>query len=373
MAGCAIPTTQLLSALRESGDRDRADLEVGRTYVRRQEWVGAPPALEPYALFSSSDPASAERLATPFLGRHRLVPRRGTRSDFSATMHAVVLGPVTFGHLCFAGPAELELGASAARFLIVEPMSGPTVVRRGVTGWEVAPHRAIVIQPGTPTALSGPAGAAHLVVGLEQQAVLVHLSRLLGRSLDRPLVFEPEMDLEAATASRWNLAVEMLHAELGQHGSLLRSGLGQAQLEDFMMSSLLYGHRSSYSALLSRVAHRPEHHAARAAMEFIDLHLSEPLSVGVVAVAAGVSARTLQAAFKVELRTTPTAYIRSRRLERARADMGEASTGLTVTDVATRWGFTHLGRFAAEYRERFGESPSQTLRRGRSSTADEDR
>jgi AraC-like DNA-binding protein len=36
---------------------------------------------------------------------------------------------------------------------------------------------------------------------------------------------------------------------------------------------------------------------------------------------------------------------------------------LTVTDVAERWGFGHLGNFALHYRKRFGESPSQTLRR----------
>ncbi len=33
-----------------------------------------------------------------------------------------------------------------------------------------------------------------------------------------------------------------------------------------------------------------------------------------------------------------------------------------MTDIATKWGFGHLGRFAAAYRARFGESPSHTLR-----------
>lgn len=82
--------------------------------------------------------------------------------------------------------------------------------------------------------------------------------------------------------------------------------------------------------------------------------------------AAGVSARSLQASFRAALRTTPTAYIRSLRLERARADLADSGAVSTVTDVATRWGFTHLGRFAVDYRNRFGESPSSTLRAHRS-------
>ena len=37
--------------------------------------------------------------------------------------------------------------------------------------------------------------------------------------------------------------------------------------------------------------------------------------------------------------------------------------GVTVTQVAERWGFHHLGSFAVEYRKRWGEAPSETLRR----------
>jgi AraC-like DNA-binding protein len=40
----------------------------------------------------------------------------------------------------------------------------------------------------------------------------------------------------------------------------------------------------------------------------------------------------------------------------------EPGHGTSVAAVAARWGFTHLGRFAIEYRRRFGSYPSQTLR-----------
>ena len=323
--------------------------------MRSRSWNGVPPALEPFALFSTSDPATAERLGTPFLGRHRLTPRAGGREAFHATMHAVVLGSVTLGYLQLATATEVALASPTSRYLIIEERS-PAAATTTASG------TALVVQPGQPTTVDAPAGGVHLVIVIDQRALLAHLGRLLGRAADGPLVFDPELDLRAGTSSRWNLAVEMLHAELVERGSLLRSGVGQVQLEEFLMSSLLYGQRSTYWELLAPAQLRPEHHAVRAAKDFIGANLAEPVTSATVAMAAGISPRTLQAAFRTELRTTPTAYIRSRRLELARADLTDAGRGMTVTEIATRWGFTHLGRFAADYRDRFCESPSQTLR-----------
>jgi len=53
-------------------------------------------------------------------------------------------------------------------------------------------------------------------------------------------------------------------------------------------------------------------------------------------------------------------YVRNLRFEKARQELLSGRGEKSVTEVATRCGFSHLGRFAVEYRLRFGESPSQT-------------
>jgi len=77
---------------------------------------------------------------------------------------------------------------------------------------------------------------------------------------------------------------------------------------------------------------------------------------------ANVSERTLDYAFREQLDTPPARYLRLRRLNKVRDEMRSGDPeSVRVTDVAMRWGFWELGRFAAEYRALFRELPSATL------------
>ena len=78
---------------------------------------------------------------------------------------------------------------------------------------------------------------------------------------------------------------------------------------------------------------------------------------------AGVTPRTLSRAFRAVHGTTPYRFLTQLRLSEARRALSSDVEGGTITEVAMRFGFHELGRFAAQYRERFGESPSQTKRR----------
>ncbi|NUU24784.1 MAG: AraC family transcriptional regulator [Streptomycetaceae bacterium] len=101
------------------------------------------------------------------------------------------------------------------------------------------------------------------------------------------------------------------------------------------------------------------------ALEFCREHAHEQLAVADIAGAAGMSVRRLQAAFRTHLGTTPVEYIKQVRLAGVHADLQRIAAGAsheTVTDVALRWGFTHLGRFSGTYRAEFGRLPSQTAR-----------
>jgi len=79
--------------------------------------------------------------------------------------------------------------------------------------------------------------------------------------------------------------------------------------------------------------------------------------------AAGVTPRTLSRAFHAIRGTAPSRYLHELRLSEVRQALLSDAGDSSVTDVAMRFGFRELGRFAVDYRARFGESPSETLRR----------
>ena len=74
-----------------------------------------------------------------------------------------------------------------------------------------------------------------------------------------------------------------------------------------------------------------------------------------------VSRRTLQYSFTTILGISPLQFLRLTRLNRVRRALRAASPEQSVTEIATYWGFWHLGQFAHDYKQQFGESPSQTL------------
>lgn len=106
--------------------------------------------------------------------------------------------------------------------------------------------------------------------------------------------------------------------------------------------------------------------ALRKALQYIDVHLADPIHVPELARQAGVGVRRLQRVFGRELQTTPSDYVRTRRLENARRDLRDPLLEHeTIATIAVLNGFSHPGRFAADFRSRYGETPREARRRCR--------
>ena len=101
----------------------------------------------------------------------------------------------------------------------------------------------------------------------------------------------------------------------------------------------------------------------QSAKDFILSNLGSQLSIPEICAIADCSVRTLQYGFLEHYNLTPVQFIKYHRINEARRQLIAASADeQSVGQIARSLGLKHQGRFSEDYREMFGELPSQTLR-----------
>lgn len=164
------------------------------------------------------------------------------------------------------------------------------------------------------------------------------------------------LDLRAGAHAALRAAIDDLCDLAGDPAaSLQRHAHGEAVLLDALADALS---RASAWSQMSGIAAR-----RLADLEgWIDAHLDKPITLGRLCKVAGVGARSLQQGFMARRGLSPMRFVTERRLHAVHERLAGNSRE-NVSSVAWSFGFGHLGRFATLYRETYGETPSQTLRR----------
>lgn len=332
---------------------------------RRVRSRGIPPALADHEIFYTENLNEAACLLGQALSPAKLVLNDPDPGRFAASLHGVRLRNVSMLYFDFGVDATLYMPAMGPYYAVHMPTNGQALCTSEGRTFEANPIRAVVTSPGMPLTMRFAFDSPQLVIRIEQEALSRHLTRLLGVSLSRPIVFDPEMDLTTDAAMRWNGAIQLLHTEVYYADSLVQRGQGIGSMEELLMSTLLLLQPSNHHAELVLPKEQAGKHVVKDALDFLEAHLSERITMDDIARNVHMSVRSIQQGFREELATTPMLYLRNRRLERAHEDLTDVipSDGVTVTDIAARWGFTHLSNFAVLYKKRWGESPSETLRR----------
>jgi AraC-like DNA-binding protein len=287
---------------------------------------------------------------------------------FGLRMRTVRLGALVLGRLTYDSDVTKDCGELATAYHVNVPLCGEVRSTCGDEHVVSTPDVAAVFNPTGRTVLdrwSG--GTTQLCLKVDRAAVQRELTDRLERPLHAPARFRLAMDLRSATGRTWLHAVRLLADEMDTPGGLAAHPLLAHEVERLITGGLLLGQPHSYSDELAAPTPPPRPRTVKQAMAQIESRPDHPWTVRELAEAAGVGVRALEDGFRRYVGESPIAYLRGVRLDRVRAELSAAGPAdLTVGEVAYRWGFGHLGRFAKAYAERFGETPSTTLRFGRS-------
>ncbi|MGW4767300.1 AraC family transcriptional regulator [Nocardia sp. NPDC004278] len=264
----------------------------------------------------------------------------------------------------FASPLDVRVASSTGRrsYFVNIGVSGAISAARSGLRATLDSATAGIVNPGDTQELR-PLGADTRFLGLRIDAAMVdqEFTALTGHPPVSTVRFDFALDLAKPKGRAVRLLVRSLLEQLDSGDPLFqRAELQRSQLR-CIVTALLLAQPHSHTGDL-RDGPAPGHpRTLRAALGFIEANLTERIGLHDIAAAANCSPRTISSAFRDRLGLSPMAYVRNLRLERIRAEI------LTSTDqvgtIAYRWGVSHLGRFAGEYRDRFNELPSDTAAR----------
>jgi AraC-like DNA-binding protein len=100
----------------------------------------------------------------------------------------------------------------------------------------------------------------------------------------------------------------------------------------------------------------PARHLLRA-RDLVDARYFEPLDVARLAEAAGLSRAHFSREFRRVFGVSPHAYLLTRRLERAAAQL--RNTDRSVLDICTAVGLQSLGSFTTSFKRAYGKTPTE--------------
>lgn len=319
--------------------------------------------LRRFELASSADVDNARSTVAEAFCRHQLSPI-DTSDGFAAQFNGVQLGSVGLYYLDYGSTVRIDPRELDDFYLVQIPLAGYASIHGG--GWEVesGPGVASILQPTQQVSMRWRTGNRQLLVHIDSDALHDRLRRRLGYIPRESVRFDSAMRLDGDAERVWVRLVRTLVDNVDLIGAD-QGHLAVGELGDAVMNQLLLSHHNNYSDRLHEqrtdvVVPRP----VRRAADLLEARMSAPVSIPDIAGEVGLSVRSLQLGFRTHFGTTPSEHLRSLRLARVHAELRAAdATETTVSDVALRWGFTHLGRFAAAYRSEFGETPASTLRR----------
>ena len=288
----------------------------------------------------------------------------GQASQFATRLNLVELGALTVGDVRFGTEMRMSFGEPGVYHVAV-PFGGSFSVQEGCGQVEFAgTGRALVFDQARNIHIdTWSADCQALTVKVDKAALLRQLEVLLGRSVRRPPRFGPYMDVSRGPGLSWmRLAMWNLLERDVPHG-LLSHPMIRGRLEQTLLEGMLLATDHTFREALEAPPPAMRPASVKRVMDAVQELPAEPYDANRLAAIGQVSLRTLQEAFRRYVGMSPMAYVHEVRLQRVHRQLRAAAPGTTtVTDVAHEWGFVHLGRFARRYRERFGESPSQTLR-----------
>jgi AraC-like DNA-binding protein len=289
----------------------------------------------------------------------------GTGNEIDAVINAVSFSTINLAHVYYGHIPTLLKEAECDQdcLLFILPTAGHGTVKHRGLEFDISPDVGLMRDFKAPL-VAKQESFATFGLPLPLSLLKQYARTLIGEEADwLDFHFDSKIDLSTSGGRHVRDTIQYVAHALNGPMRNLDNALVLDGFRDLLLSNILTLLPNSHSTMLQRqpVSGALPYHVKRA-RDYIhgNVHLS--ITLEDLARHAGCGYRTLQIAFNDIYGMSPMAYVKSVRLSRAHKDILCAQEGVTVMDIAGKWGFTHMGRFANMYKHQYGVSPSHTLR-----------
>jgi AraC-like DNA-binding protein len=303
-------------------------------------------------IFENSPPREVSTYVQRHVGMHELkLDGRGGR----ATLRYATLGKLGLSVISYGNRALVENPIGIDDYHLHLVIGGNCLINIDNQEVHLAPGSGMLVNPATPTAVTYSADSIKLLVKIPKSLFSALSLDLFGHLPPNGVRFAASAySLESRPSAR--RAIELLYLEADEH----RTGaqLSDPALEFFFVSRLL----ESFPNNVSRQVVGSRNDLLFVRLDnYIDTHIREEISAAQLALEGHVSLRTLYDRFAIYKGMSPSAYVKEKKLRKIYARLSNVNLpGQSITEIALEYGFTHLGRFSAEYKAIFGQLPSET-------------
>lgn len=330
-------------------------------YVRKD----APLPLARFPYLDTGDPAVARAEVARLFAPHRLEVM-APHGRFRAVFHHARLHRLSIYFARYEPEVVISSAPMQGLYILHLPLAGACWITTESGEVEVAPGQIFVVNPFAPLRMHWMDGCTQLVAKIEREELERAVASHLGHPPIEPIRFDDTRALPQEDCATLVALLDLIFRDLDNDGSTIGSRLGEQPAETLFLHMLLRQYPNNYAETLRRPASRAAPYYVKRVEEFVRLYAAKPISLDDMVAVSGVSARALFKGFRNFRGMGPMAYLKAMRLDHVhaelRTDPPPGRPRRTVTEVAEAWGFSHLGNFAKDYKKRFGERPSETLR-----------
>ena len=315
--------------------------------------------LSAHLMYSGTDVDQARvalsRLFTPI----SLEPERG-QSNLAAVVNGMELpnSAVTyleFGSDCVAGP-EVPLDFHTLQLT----QSGNCTFKQGKTEVPGSSDRPALLTAGQFTRVRHSHDNGILCWIVKDEVLRDLISTWTGNTDFPALHFRQALDPLDTGAAMFLDVFHSFTTMLNRHGGAVDYPAVVASYEQTLLTAMLFGLGHNLADFIRRPALDAGAAVVRKVEAYLEHHAADPIDMPTVARETASSLSSIYRAFQRHRGYTPMEFLGDVRMRLARTRLLNAGPEDHVTAIALSCGFGHLGRFAGEYRRRFGESPKQT-------------